>query len=103
MAHDSCSTSGCSCCSCDHDHDHTEDSGVLLKRVIVALVIFFAVEIASVTGLLESWFGENTLYAEFVLFLIPFLIAGYDVVIGAFKSLLKGHALDENFLMTVAS
>ena len=43
------------------------------------------------------------MYAEFALFLIPYLIAGYDVIAGALRGLVHGHALDEDFLMTVAT
>ncbi len=74
------------------------------NRIIVALALFaiaFAIEKA---GLLETWFGTpGDLYAEFALFLVPYLIAGYDVIIGAFRGLIRGHALDEDFLMTVAT
>ena len=74
------------------------------NRIIVALALFaiaFAIEKA---GLLETWFGTpGDLYVEFALFLVPYLIAGYDVIIGAFRGLIRGHALDEDFLMTVAT
>ena len=76
----------------------------LLTRIIVALVIFFAIIIVEETGLLRAAFGTpGDVYAEFVLFLIPYLIAGYDVIAGAFRGLARGHALDEDFLMTVAT
>ena len=74
------------------------------NRIIVALVLFFAILICEATGLIERVVDEQyTLLAEFVLFLIPYLIAGYDVLIKAAKNLARGHALDENFLMSVAT
>ena len=76
----------------------------LLTRIIVALVIFFAIIIVEETGLLRAAFGSpGDVYAEFALFLIPYLIAGYDVIASAFRNLFRGHALDEDFLMTVAT
>ena len=76
----------------------------LLTRIIIALVIFFAVIALEETGVLRAAFGSpGDVYAEFVLFLIPYLIAGYDVIAGAFRGLARGHALDEDFLMTVAT
>ena len=76
----------------------------LLTRIIVALVLFAAIEAASLTGVLHSLFGDpGAVYAEFVLFLIPYLIAGYDVIGGALRGLAHGHALDEDFLMTIAT
>ena len=76
----------------------------LLTRIIVALVLFVAIEVATQTGILRAAFGTpGDVYAEFALFLIPYLIAGYDVIAGALRGLAHGHALDEDFLMTVAT
>lgn len=76
----------------------------LLTRIIVALVPFVIIEVAAQTGILRAAFGTpGDVYAEFALFLIPYLIAGYDVIAGALRGLVHGHALDEDFLMTVAT
>ena len=76
----------------------------LLTRIIVALALFVAIEVAAQTGALAATFGTpGDVYAEFALFLIPYLIAGYDVIAGALRGLVHGHALDEDFLMTVAT
>ena len=76
----------------------------LLTRIIVALVLFVIIEVAAQTGALAAAFGTpGDVYAEFALFLIPYLIAGYDVIAGALRGLVHGHALDEDFLMTVAT
>ena len=76
----------------------------LLTRITVALVLFVAIEVATQTGILRAAFGTpGDVYAEFALFLIPYLIAGYDVIAGALRGLAHGHALDEDFLMTVAT
>ncbi len=74
------------------------------NRIICALVLFAIIYAAELTGLLDAWFGETgALYAEFILFLIPFLIAGYDVLAKAARNVAHGHGLDENFLMSVAT
>ena len=76
----------------------------LLTRIIVALVLFVIIEVAAQTGVLAAAFGTpGDVYAEFALFLIPYLVAGYDVIAGALRGLVHGHALDEDFLMTVAT
>ena len=76
----------------------------LLTRIIVALVLFVIIEVAAQTGILRAAFGTpGDVYAEFALFLIPYLLAGYDVIAGALRGLVHGHALDEDFLMTVAT
>ena len=76
----------------------------LLTRIIVALVLFVIIEVAAQTGVLAAAFGTpGDVYAEFALFLIPYLVAGYDVIAGALRGLVHGHALDEDLLMTVAT
>lgn len=74
------------------------------NRIIVALIIFAVIFTGELTGAIEHAFGEkDALYVEFALFLIPYLIAGYDVLAEAGRNILKGHGLDENFLMSVAT
>lgn len=96
----------CGCSSCGHDHGK-EDPKKMARwrnRIVFAIILFFAILVAENTGLLTSIFGQaNELYAEFILFLIPYVIAGYDVLIKAAKNIVRGHGLDENFLMTVAT
>jgi Cd2+/Zn2+-exporting ATPase len=40
---------------------------------------------------------------EIALFLMAYIIAGYPVLFGAFKNIIKGYVFDENFLMLIAS
>ena len=75
-----------------------------LKRIICALVIFAALMVLDDTGLLKTAFGEpGDVYASFVLFLVPFLIAGHDVLQRAAHNIGRGEVFDENFLMAVAT
>lgn len=77
-----------------------------LIRISSAAVLFVAIFAITETNLLASWCagtGINPLYIEFVLFLIPYLIAGYDVILGAFSNIGRGQIFDEDFLMTVAT
>ncbi len=75
------------------------------NRIIVALVIFFIVFAATEFLPLDAWLGSetNAVYLEFALFLIPYLIAGYDVVIKAVKNIGHGQVFDENLLITIAT
>ena len=51
------------------------------NRILVALGIFAVVYALDELGALTIAFGEpGNVYASFVLFLVPFLIAGYDVL-----------------------
>ena len=71
----------------------------LLRRILVAFALFVVAIVLEATGLLEVWFGTGALWAEFVLFLIPFLVAGYDVLLKAAKNIGHGQVFDENFLI----
>ena len=74
------------------------------NRILVALGIFVVVYALDELGALTVAFGEpGNIYASFVLFLVPFLIAGYDVLQKAFSNIRRGKAFDESFLMAVAT
>ncbi|MDY4648178.1 MAG: heavy metal translocating P-type ATPase [Collinsella sp.] len=74
------------------------------NRILVALGIFVVVYALDELGALTIAFGEpGNIYASFVLFLVPFLIAGYDVLQKAFSNIRRGKAFDESFLMAVAT
>lgn len=74
------------------------------NRILVALGIFVVVYALDELGALTAAFGTpGNIYASFVLFLAPFLIAGYDVLQKAFNNIRRGKAFDESFLMAVAT
>lgn len=75
------------------------------NRIVAALAIFAVVfAVTEFVPLAQYVGGEtNTLYLEFVLFLIPYLIAGYDVLLKAARNIGNGQVFDENFLMTIAT
>ena len=74
------------------------------NRIIAALALFAIAFAIEQIGLLIAWFGEpGDLYAELVLFLVPYLIAGYDVLLKAARNIGRGQVFDENFLMSVAT
>ena len=74
------------------------------NRILVALGIFAVVYALDEFGTLTAAFGTpGDIYASFVLFLVPFLIAGYDVLQKAFNNIRRGKAFDESFLMAVAT
>ena len=76
----------------------------MLARIVVALAIFFAVLVAEQLGALEAVAPEPyALYLEFALFLVPYLVAGCDVIARAARNIGRGRVFDENFLMTVAT
>ena len=68
----------------------------VLIRIIISSVLLVALMITSKLVQLNKW-------VEFVLFLVPYLIIGYDILKKAIKGIAKGQVFDENFLMAVAT
>ena len=73
------------------------------NRIVLAIALFAVVMALEQTGVLAMAFGAYEPYAAFVLYLVPFLISGYDVLIKAARNIRRGEAFDEAFLMTVAT
>ena len=75
-----------------------------LNRILLALALFFTVMALDEFGVLAGIFGEpGALYASFAFYLIPYLIAGHDVLLKAWRNIRRGEAFDESFLMAVAT
>ena len=64
----------------------------MLFRIIVAAVLIVVLSLLPIDG-----------YAAFVLFMVPYLIIGYDILKKAWKGIRNRQAFDENFLMAVAT
>ncbi len=74
------------------------------NRILIALGIFAVIMLVDETGLLAAAFGDTgSVFASFALYLIPYLIAGYDVLQKAWRNIRHGQAFDESFLMAVAT
>lgn len=77
----------------------TEKQKKMLGRIIAAFVLFVALLIAEHTGMLEN----VNVWIQFVVYLVPYLIIGYDIVYKAVRNISHGQVFDENFLMMVAT
>ena len=64
----------------------------MLVRIILAAMLLVSLAFAPVTGPLRL-----------ALYLIPYLLVGYDILLKAAKGIRNGRVFDENFLMTVAT
>ena len=74
------------------------------NRIIVALALFAVVFAIDHMLPLEEWLGPaGAIYLLFVLYLVPYLIAGHDVLARAGRNIISGQVFDENFLMAVAT
>lgn len=81
------------------DFAMTEKQKKMLGRIIAAFVLFVALLIAEHTGMLEN----VNVWIRFVIYLVPYLIIGYDIVYKAVRNISHGQVFDENFLMMVAT
>ena len=64
--------------------------------------IIIAIALLAVTAV-TLHFVEVPWWAELVLYMIPYVIAGYDVLKTAFINLIHGQIFDEKFLMMIAT
>ena len=75
-----------------------------LIRIIVALVLFFAIFITDKCITLGSVFsGPFAWVFPFALYLAVYLLIGYDVLWRAIRNIAHGQVFDENFLMCIAT
>ncbi|EHK2442145.1 cadmium-translocating P-type ATPase [Clostridium perfringens] len=83
-----------------HEHGHSHSHGGVnqsiekkeLFRLGIALVLF-------IIGMIVNL---DKMY-EFIIFGVAYIIAGGEVLLRAFKNILKGQVFDENFLMAIAT
>lgn len=76
----------------------TKKQKKMLMRIIIAFVLLAALMICEQMGVLP----EN-IWIELVLFAVPYLIIGYDIILKAAKNIRHGQIFDENFLMMIAT
>lgn len=96
----------------DHGHDHVHDDGhchchdegggweVTLRLIVVTACIYvagLAVNFANPLGIMDA------VWVKYAIFLIPYLLVGLPVLIGAAKGIARRELLDEQFLMAVAT
>ncbi|MBQ7160108.1 MAG: cadmium-translocating P-type ATPase [Clostridia bacterium] len=92
---------GCKHChEHEHGHEHKHGQGengfaVPLVRLVLVVILTAAAWIAPLETL--PW------YVRLIAFLVPYLIAGYDVLLEAGENILHGEIFDECFLMSLAT
>ncbi len=70
----------------------TKKQKKVLYRILAAFILLIALQFVPAEG-----------YIQLVLYLIPYLVIGYDILRKAVKGILHGEVFDENFLMAVAT
>lgn len=72
----------------------------MLVRIIIAFFLLAGLMITEHTGGLDSLDGS---WLMFVVYLIPYLVIGYDIIYKAARNISHGQIFDENFLMMIAT
>ena len=82
----------------EHNHDHHEDHELretIIKLVAAAILLVVCIIIERNTAW-KTW-------QYLLIYLIPYLIVGWETLCEGAEKLLEGEALDEDFLMGVAT
>ena len=83
----------------EHHHEHSHEEGSVkgtIIRIAAASVLLVAAVIIEKRCNLATW-------QLLLVFLAPYLVAGFDTLKEAAEGLAHGEALDENFLMSIAT
>lgn len=70
----------------------------MLLRIISSFILLAVLMICEHISILP----EN-IWIQLILFLVPYLIIGYDIIVKAAKNIRRGQVFDENFLMMIAT
>lgn len=71
-----------------------------LVRILVSAVLFLGLFICEHAGLFEN---ISYPWVLFVIYLVPYLVIGYDIIYKAARNISHGQIFDENFLMMIAT
>lgn len=86
----------------NHAHEHSHSPGSVgedddeIKKAFIRLAFGFAVLMAAI-------FAPTSGTVSLLLFVVAYLIAGYDILWSAIQNIKNGQLFDENFLMTIAT
>ena len=78
----------------------TKKQKKMLTRILITFVIFAILFVCEHTDILVPLEGSFLL---FLIYLVPYLIIGYDIVYKAARNISHGQVFDENFLMMIAT
>ena len=83
------------CGAHDHDHEYEEEEENLkaeVVKLVIALTIFAIAFFKIVPEKIATW-----------LFVIAYILSGYEVLLKSIKNIFRGEVFDENFLMSIAT
>ncbi len=86
-------------CHCEHEHHHHEEGGELKEQIIkiaVATVLLIIAVLIEKNTSLKTW-------QLLLVYLVPYLVVGFETLKEAVEGLLEGEPLNEDFLMSIAT
>lgn len=78
----------------------TKKQKKMLTRILISFIIFAILFVCEHTGILAPLEGSFLL---FLIYLVPYLVIGYDIIYKAARNISHGQVFDENFLMMIAT
>ena len=82
-----------------HHHHNGHEEGGIRERILTIIVSSVLLLVAAIVEKKTDW----ATWQYLLLYLVPYLIVGLDTLKEAAEALAHGEALDENFLMSVAT
>ena len=83
----------------EHHHHNEHEEGGIRERILTIIVSSVLLLVAAIVEKKTDW----ATWQYLLLYLVPYLIVGLDTLKEAAEALAHGEALDENFLMSVAT
>lgn len=87
-------------CHCEHEHHHHHEEGGELKEQIIKIAVATVLLIIAV--LIEKNTSLKT-WQLLLVYLVPYLVVGFETLKEAVEGLLEGEPLNEDFLMSIAT
>ena len=78
----------------------TKKQKAMLFRIIATFIVYIPLAVADHMGTLPAGPG---IWGRLAVYLVPYVLIGWDIVYKAFRNIKNGQVFDENFLMTVAT
>lgn len=93
------------CCEHEHEIEHNDGGcchgGGAEKRGKLPLIFFFSRLLVSLAIVIVFSIVETPILIEIFIFAIAFGLSGFEVVVGAVKSIARGRFFGENFMMAI--
>lgn len=93
---------GCACCDGGEVVENKSEQKKDIIKIIISIVLLIAAVVANKLLVGAEIIDEFSLWL-LPIYLVPYLVAGYEVIAEAFEGITHGEVFDENFLMVVAT